>query len=77
MNIVAVSAHVFPLLVSCSLCLHIFAFNRSLSLGLMSQSRVVDASDRVVPNTPVQFTSSNFGSPDGSGSDLDGMGTRP
>ena len=47
MNIVAVSAHVFhsSFLVSCSLSLHIFAFNRSLSLGLLSQSRVVDASD--------------------------------
>ena len=78
-NIVAVSAHVFhsSLLVSCSMCLHIFAFSRSLSLGLMSQSRVVDASDRPVPNSPVQFTSSNFGFPNGSGSDLDGIGTRP
>ena len=33
----------------------------------MSHPRVVDASDRWVPN---------FGSPNGSGSDLEGMGTR-
>ena len=42
----------------------------------MSQSRVVDASGTPVPNSPTQLTSSNFGSPDGPGSDLDGMGTR-
>ena len=35
-----------------------------------------DASDRPVPESPVQFTTSSFGFPDGSGSDLDGMGTR-
>ena len=65
-------------MVSCSLCLHIFAFNRSLSLGPMSQSRVVDAPGTPVPNSPMQFTSSNVGSPNGSGSgsDLDGMGNR-
>ena len=63
-------------MVSCSLCLHIFALNRSLSLGSMSQSRVVDASGTPVLNSPIQLTSLNFGSPDGSGSDLDGMGTR-
>ena len=46
-------------------------------LGLMSQSRVVDASGTPVPNSPIQLTSSNFGSFHGSGSDLDGTGTRP
>ena len=77
-NIVAVAAHVFHsyLLVSCSLCLHIFAFNRALSLGLMSQSRAVDASGTPVPNSLMQLTSSNFCSRNGSGSDLDGVGTR-
>ena len=30
-----------------------------------------------VPNSPMQVSSSNFGSLHGSGSDLDGMGTRP
>ena len=58
------------------MCLHLFAFYRSLSLDLMSHTRVVDASDRPVPKSLVQFTSSNFGSPNGCGSDLDGMGTR-
>ena len=43
----------------------------------MSQSRVVDASDKPVPDSPVQFHSSNFVSLNGSGSDLDGTGTRP
>ena len=43
----------------------------------MSHPRVVDASDRPVPNSPMQFTSSNFDSRNGSGSDLDGMGNRP
>ena len=42
----------------------------------MSQSRVVDTSGTQVPNSPMQLTSSNFGSPNGPGSDLDGMGTR-
>ena len=42
----------------------------------MSQPLVVDASDTPVPNLPMQLTSSNFGSFHGSGSDLDGMGTR-
>ena len=42
----------------------------------MTQSRVVDAPGTPVPNSPMQLTSSNFGSPDGSGSDLDGVGTR-
>ena len=63
-------------MVSCSLSLHIFALNRSLSLGPMSQTHVVDASGTPVPVSPMQFTSSNFGSPNGPGSDLDGMGTR-
>ena len=78
-NIVAVPAHAFhsSLLVSCSSCLHFFAFSRSLSLGLMSHPRVVDAFDRPVPKSPVPFSSSNFGSPNESGSDLDGMGTPP
>ena len=43
----------------------------------MSQTRVDDASGTPVPDSPMQFTSSNFGSPNGTGSDLDGMGTRP
>ena len=75
-NSVAVSDHVFhsSLLVSCS---HVFALSRSLSLGLVSHPHVVDASDRPVPKSPVQISSSNFGSPNDSGSDLDGMGTRP
>ena len=34
----------------------------SLSLGPMSQTRVVDASGTPVPNSPMQLTSSNFGS---------------
>ena len=42
----------------------------------MSQSRVVDTSGTRVPNSPMQLTSSNFESPNGPGSDLDGMGTR-
>ena len=42
-----------------------------------SMAHIDDASDRPVPESPVQFTTSNVGSPDGSGSDLDGMGTRP
>ena len=42
----------------------------------MSQPRVVDASGTPVPNSPMQLSSSNFGSLHGSGSDLDGMGTR-
>ena len=40
----------------------------------MSQSRV--ASGTRVPNSPMQLTSSNFGSPNGPGSDRDGMSTR-
>ena len=40
----------------------------------MSQSRV--ASGTRVPNSPMKLTSSNFGSPNGPGSDLDGMDTR-
>ena len=39
-------------------------------------AHVDDASDRPVPESPVQFTTSSFGFPNGSGSDLDGMGTR-
>ena len=42
----------------------------------MSQRRVVDASSTPVPNSPMQLTSSNVCSPNGSGSDLYGMGTR-
>ena len=42
----------------------------------MTQSRVVDASGTPVPNSPMQLTSSNFGSPSNPGPDLDGMGTR-
>ena len=69
-NIVAVSAHVFhsSLLVSCSLCLHIFAFNRSLSVGPVSPLRVVDASGTSVPESPMQFASSHFSSANGSDS---------
>ena len=36
-----------------------------------------DASDRPVPPSPVQLSSSNFGSPNGSGPDIDGSATRP
>ena len=70
--------HVFhsSFLGSCSLCLHFLAFYRSLSLDLMSHSCFVDASDRPVPKSLVQFTSSSFGSPNSCGSDLHGMGTR-
>ena len=77
-NTVAVSAHVFhsSLLVSCSLCLHIFAFSRSLFLGPMSQARVVDASGTPVLNSPMQVTSSDFGPLNAPNSDLDGIGTR-
>ena len=57
--------------------LFFFTFRRSLSLGLMFHPHVVDASDRPVPKSPVQFTSTNLGSTNGSVSDLDGMGTRP
>ena len=39
-------------------------------------AHVDDASDRPVPESPVQFTASSFGSPDGSGSDLVSMSTR-
>ena len=42
----------------------------------MSQLRVVDSSGTRVPNSPMQFTSSNFGSPNGPGSDVDGVDTR-
>ena len=42
-----------------------------LVIGLMSQSRVVDASGKPVPDSPMQFSSSNFGSSNGSGSDLE------
>ena len=72
MNIVAVSDHVFHrffvgflFLVSIHFC-----------FGLMSQPRVVDASGTQVPNSPMQLTSSNYGSFRGSGSDFGGMGTR-
>ena len=71
MSIVAVSDHVsqrffvsFLFLVS------------TLFFGLLSQPRVVDASGTLVLNSPMQFSSSNFGSLNGSGSDLDGLGTR-
>ena len=43
----------------------------------MSHPHVVDAFDRPVPKTPIQFTSSKFGCPNSSVSDLDGMRTRP
>ena len=43
----------------------------------MSHPHVGDASDRPVPESPVQLTFSNFGSPNGSDSDIDGMVTRP
>ena len=39
--------------------------------------RVDDASDRPVPPSPVQLSSSNFGSLNGSGPDIDGLATRP
>ena len=42
----------------------------------MSQSRVVDESGTPVPSSPMQPTSSIFGSFHGSVSDLDGPGTR-
>ena len=43
---------------------------------IASMARVDRASDKPVPKSPVQATSSNFGSPDGSGRVLDGMGGR-
>ena len=68
----AVSAHVFHWFFSWFLvpCVYTFFF------GFMSQSGVVDASGTPVLNSPLQLSSSNFGSLNGSGSDLDGMGTR-
>ena len=39
-------------------------------------ARIDDASDRPVPPSPVQLTSSKFGSPNGSVPDVDGMGER-
>ena len=59
------------LLVSCSLCLHIFA------MASMSQPRVVDASGTPVPHSPMQHSSSNFGPLHGSGSDLTGVAPAP
>ena len=72
MNIVAVSAHVFHRFFVGFL----FLVSTHYYFGLMSQSRTIDASGTPVPNSPMQFTSSNLGSFNGSGSDLDGMGTR-
>ena len=40
-------------------------------------THIDDASDRPVPPSPVQHSSSNYGSPDGSARDLDGTGIRP
>ena len=40
-------------------------------------AHIDDASDRPVPPSPVQHSSSNFGSPNGSAPDLDGTGIRP
>ena len=71
-NIVAVSAHVFHRLFVGFL----FLVSTHFCFGPMSLSRVVDASGTQVPNSPMHLTSSNFGSFNGSGSDLDGMGTR-
>ena len=42
----------------------------------MSQPRVVVACGTPVPHSPMPLSSSNFGSLRGSGSDLDGVGTR-
>ena len=39
----------------------------------MSHSHVDDASDKPVPKAPIPDTSSNLGSRDGCGPDLDGM----
>ena len=75
MNIVAVPDHVF----------HRFPYDLLFQVSatqfccfpLASMAHIDDASDRPVPKSPVQFTSSTCGSLNGSGSDLDGMGTRP
>ena len=72
-NIVAVSAHVFHRFFVGVL----FFVSTHFCSSFMSQPRVVvDASGTPVPNSPTQLSSSNFGSLLGSGSDLDGMGTR-
>ena len=42
----------------------------------MSTTQFCDASDRPVPTSPVQLISSNFGSLDGSGPDVDDVVTR-
>ena len=71
-NIVAVSAHVFHRFFVGFL----FFVSTHFCSSFMSQPRVVvGASGAPVPNSPTQLSSSNFGS-HGSGSDLDGMGTR-
>ena len=58
------------LLVSCSLCLHIFALAVSLNRVLL-----MHLAHRFLTH-PCSSLLSNFGSPDGPGSDFDGMGTR-
>ena len=40
-------------------------------------ARIDDASDRPMPPSPVQLSSSNFGSPDGSAPDLERTSFRP
>ena len=58
------------LLVPCSLCLHIFALAFSLNRVLL-----MHLAHRFLTH-PCSSLLSNFGFPDGLGSDLDGMGTR-
>ena len=71
-NILAVSARVSQFLVG-----FLFLVSTHFCPGLMSQSRVVDdASGKWFSNRLMQLTSSNFGSRNGSGSDLHGMGNR-
>ena len=70
-NILAVPAHAFRRFFVGFL----FLVSTLFCSNLMSQPRVVDASGTPVPDSPMQFSSSNVGSPHGSGHDLDGMGT--
>ena len=66
-NIVAVSDHAFH-----SSLFGFLSLVSTLFFGLMSQPRVVDASGTAVTSSPMQLSSSNFGSLHGSVSDLGG-----
>ena len=58
------------------LCLVQVSTTQFCCFPLVLMARVDDVSDRPVPPSPVQLSSSNFGSPNGSALDLERAGSR-